>query len=62
MTATEAVERILALRKLSDECGVITRRTQSELLASLTGETLTEVALQLDRIAEGQTDNDTTKQ
>jgi len=47
MTADEAVERILPLRQLTAETGCVTRRTQSELLASLPGDVLAEVALRL---------------
>ena len=47
MTADEAVERILALRQLTIDTGCVTRRTQSELLASLPGDVLAEVALKL---------------
>jgi hypothetical protein len=56
MTADEAVEKILALRKLTEDCGVITRRTQSELLAALPAETLAEVAVRLSKHSKGNHD------
>jgi hypothetical protein len=47
MTADEAVERILALRELTNQTGCITKRSQNELLASLPGDVLAEVAVKL---------------
>jgi hypothetical protein len=44
MTATEVVEKITALRRITKETGCITRRAQSELLASLPDALLIEVA------------------
>jgi hypothetical protein len=43
----EAVEKIIALRKLSRESGCITNRTQSKILQALTEDQLTAVALRL---------------
>ncbi|HKF05418.1 MAG TPA: hypothetical protein VKB49_24075 [Candidatus Sulfotelmatobacter sp.] len=53
MTANEAVEKILALRQLTTDTGCVTRRSQSELLASLPGDVLTEVALKLRQMTKG---------
>jgi hypothetical protein len=49
MTAAEALERILALRKLTRETDVYTNRTQREILKSLSGPDLAEVSLALSR-------------
>ena len=45
MTITDAVDRIRALRRVTQETGCVTRRAQSELLASLSHDVLMEVAL-----------------
>jgi hypothetical protein len=58
MTAEEVVERILALRALTKETGCITRRTQNELLASLPGDVLAEVAVKLNQRKEGHERNE----
>ena len=50
-TAHDALERILALRKLTRESHVHTHRTQREILQSLTGPDLAEVSLALSREA-----------
>jgi hypothetical protein len=62
MTADEAVERIIALRELTKETGCITRRTQNELLASLPGDVLAEVAVKLNQYREGHERNERTRQ
>jgi hypothetical protein len=51
-TAIAALERIIALRKLTRETQIQTHRTQREILQSLTGPDLTEVSLELSK--EGQ--------
>ena len=50
MTVDEAVDRIMALREVTLVTGCQTRRAQSELLASLPNEVLTEVSLRLNPI------------
>jgi hypothetical protein len=50
MTSDQVVERILALREVTLVTGCQTRRAQSELLASLPSELLTEVAVKLNPI------------
>ncbi len=50
MSVDEVVERIVALRRVTEQTGCITRRTQSELLASLPNDVLLEVSLRLNRI------------
>ncbi len=50
LTPDEVVEQVLALRRLTKETGCVTRRTQSELLASLPHDLLREVSLRLYRI------------
>jgi len=50
MTANEVIEKIAALRRITQETGCITRRAQSELLASLPDELLVEVAAQLQQL------------
>lgn len=47
MNAQQALERLDALRELTLKTGVITKRTQNTLLASLTPEVLMEVAVTL---------------
>jgi len=49
MTADEAVERVIALRKLTEDTGCITRRAQSELLAALPHDVLAEVAVRVQK-------------
>ncbi|MGH9521050.1 MAG: hypothetical protein ACRD3E_00810 [Terriglobales bacterium] len=49
MSVDEVVERILALREITRITGMITKRAQNELLASLPDKTLTEVAVRLQR-------------
>jgi hypothetical protein len=51
-TAIAALERIIALRKLTRETHIQTHRTQREILQSLTGPDLAEVSLELSK--EGQ--------
>ena len=51
MTPDEAIERVLALRKIQNETGCITRRAQSYLLSSLPDSVLTEVAFRLNHPA-----------
>ena len=48
-TAQDALDRILALRKLTKETHVQTHRTQREILQSLNGPDLAEVSLELSR-------------
>jgi hypothetical protein len=48
-TAKDALERILALRKLTRETHVQTYKTQREILQSLNGPDLAEVSLGLSR-------------
>jgi hypothetical protein len=50
MTADQVVQRILALREVTLVTGCQTRRAQSELLASLPNDVLTEVAVKLNPI------------
>jgi hypothetical protein len=47
MTATEAVSKIRALRKLTQETGVVTKRAQNRILVELDETTLATVALEL---------------
>lgn len=49
MSKDEIVERIVALKVLTKATGVRTTRTQGELLESLPGPLLAEVALELGR-------------
>jgi hypothetical protein len=48
-TAHDALERILALRKLTRETHVQTHRTQREVFQSLTGPDVAEVSLALSK-------------
>jgi len=50
MNARDVIEKITALRQITIETGCITRRAQSELLASLPNELLIEVAPQLNQL------------
>jgi hypothetical protein len=52
MTADEVVEKIAALRRINRETGCMTRRAQSELLASLPDALLIEVAPKLQQLFE----------
>ncbi len=55
-TAQEAIEKLLALKELTRETGTITARAQREILRSLQGEVLIEVAVFFRRLnAEGVT-------
>jgi hypothetical protein len=49
LSAKEAANRILALRELTRVSGTATTRTQNEILRSLSGNVLTEVALLLQK-------------
>jgi hypothetical protein len=48
-TAQDALDRILALRKLTRETHVQTYKTQREILQALSGPDLAEVSLELSR-------------
>ena len=61
MTVDEAVEKILALREVTRATGCITRRSQSEVLASIPNDMLVEVAVRPRRITEGNRHEDATK-
>jgi hypothetical protein len=52
----DAVSKIRALRKLTQETGTITRRAQNAVLQALSPSDLGEVALMLDRDDRQQTD------
>ena len=47
MTADEVVERIIALRQITEQTGCITTRTQGNLLQSLPDDLLLEVSAKL---------------
>lgn len=49
MSTEEVFDRVIALRALTKSTGVRTTRTQGQLLESLSGPQLAEVALMLDR-------------
>ena len=46
-TAKNAVEQVLALRKLTNETGTRTTRSQNLILRNLSDEDLTQVAIEL---------------
>ena len=50
MTGQEVLDRITALRRITLETGCITRRAQSELLASVPNGLLIQIAPQLNKI------------
>jgi hypothetical protein len=59
MSVDEAVRRIVALRKVTEDTGCITRRAQSEILAALSNDVLTEVALKISQLPKGIDSNGT---
>ena len=50
MTKEEVIEKIVSLRRVTEVTGCITRRAQSEFLASLPNDLLVQVAPELARI------------
>lgn len=59
MTADEVVQKILSLRDVTRATGCMTRRAQSQLLASLPDDLLLEVACRLAPILKKDTDRET---